>query len=761
MKKHELIRLGKFAHKSQPQNALRSLMRRWARCEWLRALVGGLALVSAGVVCTTGSHGRPCSAAAQAALGPLRQSALRACAEAAQASQGDPPGRLHLRGGYQETERLLQARMAAARAEVEEGWYNATATDVFPWHGWETAVRDELAGAPHVGFLAGTGRWLGPSLAQEQLAHEIDAEVADLCLEAPAVERTRRFLRDADAQEQARQREGDWPANSQQTGDVQQHHGSSSMFAALEREEADFVMLDAKPKDGDAVMEAGTPDEETDGSEAGPGADASDGHGTGEAETATVAAGGGAGDQETDRERHRERDSDRDRQPLADVVAPAIGTETGGGWGEMRGRWRERAAMPLRSGQKFVHVEHDPETGLRLEFVADDDTSGGSDVDINKAALPAGWTGEDSEDERALADYDARQDQKFAEMNISDAFPQHGYNMAAGKKWDGFAGMGLGATGTKACALTSKPLPNPAGPRPLMSGTRPWAQGDPRLAPGGRIYRAALETEGGETLELRDPPIVYQFPRLAPGTAFTLDPNGSGALMPLPSDLAEAQRKASEALAAVRRPQNTTLCAIPGSGRGKWAVREGWAGPEFGLEGLQRAWKVREVLGGKYRSFHAPDEMVFFDLNEAVYYGNLSRLERMEYRYRRVTRIGGTDASYATVDMADLRPVFSRPDSIYGDMYKQEPSWNPYTDDVPAEQPPVALPPLPPGWGPEEGAGEKLAWAVCRELVILINGSRPLQGKVLGSGQAVDGWDGEVGLGVGVGLGAESGDGRR
>ena len=55
---------------------------------------------------------------------------------------------------------------------------------------------------------------------------------------------------------------------------------------------------------------------------------------------------------------------------------------------------------------------------------------------------------------------------------------------------------------------------------------------------------------------------------------------------------------------------------------------QGWAGPEFGLESLQRAWRVREVLGGKYRSFHAPDETVFFDLAEAKYYGNLSRLER-------------------------------------------------------------------------------------------------------------------------------------
>jgi len=43
--------------------------------------------------------------------------------------------------------------------------------------------------------------------------------------------------------------------------------------------------------------------------------------------------------------------------------------EKGGGWGEMRGKWRERAENPLREGQKFVHVEHDAATGVRFEFV--------------------------------------------------------------------------------------------------------------------------------------------------------------------------------------------------------------------------------------------------------------------------------------------------------------------------------------------------------------------------------------------------------
>jgi hypothetical protein len=78
-----------------------------------------------------------------------------------------PRRALRLRGGgYVATDRVLQARLAAARAEVGDGWYNATATDVFPWDGWESHRRDELEGAPHVGFVAGTGRWLGPSLEQ-------------------------------------------------------------------------------------------------------------------------------------------------------------------------------------------------------------------------------------------------------------------------------------------------------------------------------------------------------------------------------------------------------------------------------------------------------------------------------------------------------------------------------------------------------------------------------------------------------------------
>jgi len=73
---------------------------------------------------------------------------------------------MRLRGGNEEEEKELQAHMALERAKVWSGWYNANASDLFPWDGWETNMRDEMQGAAHVGFLGGTGRWLGPSLEQ-------------------------------------------------------------------------------------------------------------------------------------------------------------------------------------------------------------------------------------------------------------------------------------------------------------------------------------------------------------------------------------------------------------------------------------------------------------------------------------------------------------------------------------------------------------------------------------------------------------------
>ena len=269
--------------------------------------------------------------------------------------------------------------------------------------------------------------------------------------------------------------------------------------------------------------------------------------------------------------------------------------------------------------------------------------------------------------------------------------------------------------------------------------------GDPRLAPGGLLYRAALAAEGGtaSALQPHDPPKVFEFPSLARGAAFILDPEGSGSLVPLPSGVERAQAyadAAKAAIAAAHRALNTTMSVIEGSGSGKWAVREGWAGEEWGLEGLGRAWKVREVLGGKYRSFHAPDDQVFFDLAEARHYGqNLSRLERMDYRFRRVTRFGASDASFASIDLANQRAVFSRPDSIYGNAHHSAGGLGGVGGDgahaAPEEQAPVALAPLPPGWAPDEGAMEKLSGMVCAGLATLGNSSSRVVGHVLAPAQ--------------------------
>ena len=257
---------------------------------------------------------------------------------------------------------------------------------------------------------------------------------------------------------------------------------------------------------------------------------------------------------------------------------------------------------------------------------------------------------------------------------------------------------------------------------------------------------------------------MFEFPSLARGAAFILDPEGSGSLVPLPSGVERAQAyadAAKAAIAAAHRALNTTMSVIEGSGSGKWAVREGWAGEEWGLEGLGRAWKVREVLGGKYRSFHAPDEQVFYDLAEARHYGqNLSRLERMDYRFRRVTRFGGSDASFASIDLANQRAVFSRPDSIYGHADRSAGGLGGVGGDgahaAPEEQAPVALAPLPPGWAPDEGAMEKLSGMVCAGLATLGNSSSRVVGHVLAPAQ--HGLVRSGGDGVG-GQGAEGAEG--
>lgn len=123
-------------------------------CRLTRVLL--TVLITAGLVGTAGGRGL------------CQRGAPQSHGNGVQGGSVNPCGllMLRLRGGYKEADKELQARMAAARAEVGAGWYNANASDLFPWDGWETHMRDEMEGAPHVGFLGGTGRWLGPSLEQ-------------------------------------------------------------------------------------------------------------------------------------------------------------------------------------------------------------------------------------------------------------------------------------------------------------------------------------------------------------------------------------------------------------------------------------------------------------------------------------------------------------------------------------------------------------------------------------------------------------------
>jgi len=170
-----------------------------------------------------------------------------------------------------------------------------------------------------------------------------------------------------------------------------------------------------------------------------------------------------------------------------------------GGWGEARGHFRERAAWPLPPGQKFVHVDHDAEAGMRIEFVGDEDSSGSSDPDFNKAQLPAGWKGAEPEGEQAAAAFRIQEAEEWDRIVAPDEFPQHGYSMAHGKKWEG---VERGATGEHLSPMLATPRPNPAALQPHMAGVRHWQAGDPRLAPGGLVYEAALEVEGGQPLRL-------------------------------------------------------------------------------------------------------------------------------------------------------------------------------------------------------------------------------------------------------------------
>lgn len=77
---------------------------------------------------------------------PSRPTAVRLFA-ATRWRADEPRTQLRLRGGgFEETDRILQARMAAARSVVGAAWYNDSAAaqaPVFPWDGWELERRDE------------------------------------------------------------------------------------------------------------------------------------------------------------------------------------------------------------------------------------------------------------------------------------------------------------------------------------------------------------------------------------------------------------------------------------------------------------------------------------------------------------------------------------------------------------------------------------------------------------------------------------------
>ena len=82
---------------------------------------------------------------------PSRPTALRLFPRAATRWRDhEPRTQLRLRGGgFEETDRILQARMAAARSVVGAAWYNDSAAaeaPVFPWDGWELERRDEEDG---------------------------------------------------------------------------------------------------------------------------------------------------------------------------------------------------------------------------------------------------------------------------------------------------------------------------------------------------------------------------------------------------------------------------------------------------------------------------------------------------------------------------------------------------------------------------------------------------------------------------------------
>jgi hypothetical protein len=308
--------------------------------------------------------------------------------------------------------------------------------------------------------MAGNGRWLGPSIEQDHHAQQIDAEVSNLNLDDPAAERTRRFLDEAGAARKSRERDriDDWNTDVIDSELHRMRSGGSSMYTALECEEKEVRSYrDCYPGILGATSE--DPEEGYSGEEGGHG-----GVGVGEAEgrkqqQAEMGGGDGGGEcreggltrdtLESDEGNGMEGEGGGGRQRGevqtggSSLVFNDGVDESGGEWGKMRGKWRERAAHPLRDGQKFFHVDHDAESRVRVEFVMDDEEEGSSSVDINTAELPEGWGGEDPEDVAAEREREEREAAAWAKLDTPDDFPRHGYNMAHGRVWQGLEGENM------------------------------------------------------------------------------------------------------------------------------------------------------------------------------------------------------------------------------------------------------------------------------------------------------------------------------
>ncbi len=72
------------------------------------------------------------------------------------------------------TDRVNMARLQAARERVDRAWKSTEYSNIVPWNVWERERKDEAEQAPHIGYLAGTGQWIGPSWSQSQATDLVD-----------------------------------------------------------------------------------------------------------------------------------------------------------------------------------------------------------------------------------------------------------------------------------------------------------------------------------------------------------------------------------------------------------------------------------------------------------------------------------------------------------------------------------------------------------------------------------------------------------